>query len=60
VGHSCVHLQGWRAAVVRSLGVYFVPRLVTNILSIGQFDESWYKVDIYSGVMKIHGPGEQL
>jgi hypothetical protein len=43
-----------------SLGVYFIPRLTTNILSIGQFDESWYKMDIYSGVMKIHGPDGQL
>jgi hypothetical protein len=33
--------------------VYFIPQLTTNILSVSQLDEAWYKVDIYSGVMKI-------
>jgi hypothetical protein len=36
--------------------VYFIPRLTTNILSVGQLDEAWYKVDIYGGMMKIHEP----
>jgi hypothetical protein len=38
------------------VGEYFIPCLTTNILSVGQLDEAWYKVDINSGVMKIHEP----
>jgi hypothetical protein len=47
---------GWWSFV----GVYFVHRLTTNILSIGQLDEAWYKVDIYGGVMKVCKPEGQL
>jgi hypothetical protein len=40
----------------RSLeGVYFIPRLATNIVSIGQLDVG-YKIDINTGVMKIREP----
>lgn len=41
-------------------GVYFIPRLTTNIVSIGQLDEVGYKVNIDSGVMRIREPGGQL
>jgi hypothetical protein len=34
-------------------GVYFIPRLTTNIVSIGQLDEIGYKIDIDTGVMEI-------
>jgi hypothetical protein len=34
-------------------GVYFIPRLMTNIVSIGQLDEIGYKIDIDIGMMKI-------
>jgi transposase InsO family protein len=46
---------------IRSLGgVYFIPRLTTNIVSIGQLDEARYKVDVSAGVMKIQEPGDRL
>lgn len=46
---------------IRSLGgVYFIPRLMTNIVSIGQLDEAGYKVDVNAGVMKIQEPGGRL
>jgi hypothetical protein len=34
-------------------GVYFIPRLTTNIVSVGQLNEIGYKIDIDTGVMKI-------
>jgi hypothetical protein len=34
-------------------GVYFIPHLTTNIVSVGQLDEIGYKIDIDTGVMKI-------
>jgi hypothetical protein len=41
----------------RSLeGVYFIPQLATNIVSIGQLDEVHYKIDIDTSVMKIWEP----
>jgi hypothetical protein len=41
-------------------GVYFIPRLMTNIVSIGQLDEIGYKIDIDIGMMKIQEPGGLL
>ncbi|XP_078428799.1 uncharacterized protein LOC144700769 [Wolffia australiana] len=41
-------------------GVYFIPRLTMNIISVGQLDEAGYRVDIEKGAMKIHEPGGQL
>jgi hypothetical protein len=37
-------------------GVYFIPRLTTNIVSVGQLNEIGYKIDIDTGVMKIWEP----
>jgi hypothetical protein len=41
-------------------GVYFIPRLTTNIMSIGQLDEIGYKIDIDAGMMKIWESGGVL
>jgi hypothetical protein len=34
-------------------GVYYFPRLTTNIVSIGQMDEDGFKVDIESGILRL-------
>jgi hypothetical protein len=34
-------------------GVYYIPRLTTNIISVGQLDEMGYKTLIDDGVMRI-------
>jgi hypothetical protein len=34
-------------------GEYFIPHLMTNIMSVGQLDEIGYKIDIDTAVMKI-------
>ena len=41
-------------------GAYYIPRLTTNIVSIGQLDEAGYNVNIKDGSMKVHEPGGQL
>jgi hypothetical protein len=41
-------------------GVYFIPHLMTNIVSISQLDEIGYKIDIDTGMMKIREPGRVL
>jgi hypothetical protein len=41
-------------------GVYFIPRLTINIMSVGQLDEIGYKIDIDTDVMKIRKPGGVL
>jgi hypothetical protein len=41
-------------------GVYFIPRLMINIVSVGQLDEIGYKINIDTGVMKILEPGGVL
>jgi hypothetical protein len=38
--------------------VYFIPRLTTNIVSVGQLDEIGYKIN--NGMMKIREPGGVL
>jgi hypothetical protein len=40
--------------------VYFIPHLMTNIVSIGQLNEIGYKIDIDTGVMKIQEHGGVL
>jgi hypothetical protein len=40
--------------------VYFIPRLTTNIVSVGQLDEIGYKIDINTGIMKIREPSGVL
>jgi hypothetical protein len=41
-------------------GVYFIPYLTTNIVSVGQLDEMGYRIDIDTGVMKIREPSGLL
>jgi hypothetical protein len=41
-------------------GVYHIPRLTANIVSVGQLDEVGYDIRIKDGVMKIHEPSGRL
>jgi hypothetical protein len=41
-------------------GVYFIPRLMTNIVNVGQLDEIGFKININIGMMKIREPGGVL
>jgi hypothetical protein len=41
-------------------GVYYIPQLMTNIVSVGQLDEDGYKVLIGRGVLTIREPGGRL
>jgi hypothetical protein len=41
-------------------GVYFIPRLMSNIVSVGQLDEAGYDIHIKAGKMDIHEPGGRL
>jgi hypothetical protein len=41
-------------------GVYFIPRLTTNIMSVGQLDEIGYKIVIDTSMIKIQEPGGVL
>ena len=34
-------------------GVYFIPRLTTNIVSLGQMDENGFKISIEEGILRI-------
>ena len=35
-------------------GVYYIPRLTTNIVSLGQMDEDGFKVDIESEILRLY------
>jgi hypothetical protein len=41
-------------------GVYYIPRLTTNIVSLGQMDEDGFKVDIESGILRLYDLQRQL
>jgi len=41
-------------------GVYYIPRLTTNIVSLGQMDEDGYKVDMEAGVLRLYDVQRQL
>jgi hypothetical protein len=65
---SVVQIEGRRTVVFmcknnesRSFdGVYFIPGLMTNIVSVGQLDEIGYKINIDTCMMKIREPGGML
>ncbi|XP_073362959.1 uncharacterized protein [Aegilops tauschii subsp. strangulata] len=40
--------------------VYFIPRLCSNIVSLGQLDESAYETHISHGVLQLRDPGGRL
>jgi hypothetical protein len=37
-------------------GVYYIPRLKTSILGIGQLDETGCRVTIYGSVLRVYDP----
>jgi transposase InsO family protein len=39
---------------------YFIPRLNTNIISVGQLDENGFKIQIEDGVMRVHDEDRRL
>ncbi|XP_021321292.1 uncharacterized protein LOC110437238 [Sorghum bicolor] len=41
-------------------GIYYIPRLTTNIVSLGQMDEDGFKVDIEGGILRIYDLQRQL
>jgi hypothetical protein len=41
-------------------GVYFISRLMANIVSVGQLDEAGYEVHIRTGKMDMREPGGRL
>ncbi|XP_021321312.1 uncharacterized protein LOC110437255 [Sorghum bicolor] len=41
-------------------GVYYIPRLTTNIVSLGQMDQDGFKVDIEGGILRIYDLQRQL
>ena len=41
-------------------GVYYIPRLTTNIVSLGQMDEDGFKVDIESDILRLFDLRRQL
>jgi hypothetical protein len=41
-------------------GVYYIPRLTTNIVSLGQMDEDGYKINIEAGVLRLYDVQRQL
>ena len=41
-------------------GVYYIPCLTTNIVSLGQMDEDGFKVDIESGILRLFDLRQQL
>ena len=41
-------------------GVYFIPRLTANIISIGQLDDAGSKVDIENGILRLYDSDRRL
>jgi hypothetical protein len=41
-------------------GVYLIPKLTANIISLGQFDKDWYKILIEEGLLRIWDPRQRL
>jgi hypothetical protein len=52
-GHGTIMLMCKNGVSQSFDGVYFIPRLMTNIVSVGQLNEIGYKIDINTSMMKI-------
>lgn len=59
-GAGTVVLQGKGGEHTHIAGVYFIPRLTTNIVSLGQLDEKGCAVTIDNGVLRIRDEKNRL
>lgn len=41
-------------------GVFYLPRLTANIISVGQLDEGGCRIELEHGVLRIYEPGHKL
>jgi hypothetical protein len=55
---SSVHRQAWEHHAF--VGVHYISKLNTNIISMGQLDEVSFNTMIYGGVMKIRDQERRL
>jgi hypothetical protein len=53
-GSGTVLFEGKTGEHLLLTGVYFIPRLTTNIISLGQLDEGGCDVHTKDGVLRIH------
>jgi hypothetical protein len=66
--NSLVPIEGARTVILQAktgehipiAGVYFIPTLTTNIVSLGQLDEGGCDVHIRHGILCIHDKGNRL
>jgi hypothetical protein len=59
-GHGTIKSVCKNGEIRSFVGAYFIPRLTTNIISIGQLDEAKYKIHVDDGVMRIQEPDGRL
>jgi hypothetical protein len=64
---SVVRIEGcdtvifsYKSSEHHSSNIYYIPKLKTNILSVGQLDECGYEVSIHSGLMSIRDAKSRL
>ena len=59
-GSGTVLFEGKTGEHLLLMGVYFIPRLTTNIISLCQLDEGGCDVHTKDGVLRIHDDKGQL
>jgi hypothetical protein len=59
-GAGTVILEGKNGEHTPITGVYFIPRLTTNIISLGQLDEGDCDVHIKHGILRIRDENQRL
>jgi len=59
-GRGSIQFQCKNGELRSFAGVYFIPRLTANIISVGQLDEAGYDVHIKEGMMCVREPGGRL
>ncbi|XP_066342303.1 uncharacterized protein [Miscanthus floridulus] len=59
-GSGTVLFEGKTGEHLPLMGVYFIPRLTTNIVSLGQLDEGGCDVHAKHGVLRVHDENGRL
>jgi hypothetical protein len=59
-GFGTILFEGKTSAHISLTGVYFIPRLTTNIVSLGQLDEGGCDMHVRHGVLEIRDDRGQL
>ncbi|XP_066396535.1 uncharacterized protein [Miscanthus floridulus] len=59
-GRDTIIFVLWNGEHRTLAGVYYIPHLVANIMSLGQMEEARYRIELYDSALRIYDEARQL